>query len=164
VRRVLADSDRRLIRTVARRGYLFTATVSRVDDQTPSVRSDPAPAPQPAERRQITVLSCDLVEANDLSARLDPEDLERILAAFHDGGTDVIAGLGGLVAPFSGDGVLAYFGISFAREDDAERAVKAGLGIVDATAGLDAGPALHVRVGIATGVGLVCERSDHWNA
>jgi class 3 adenylate cyclase/pimeloyl-ACP methyl ester carboxylesterase len=164
VRRVLADSDRRLIRTVARRGYLFTASVSRVDDQAPSVRSDPAPAPQPAERRQITVLSCDLVEANELSARLDPEDLERILAAFHDGCTDVIARLGGLVAPFSGDGILAYFGISFAREDDAERAVKAGLGIVDATAGIDAGPALHVRVGIATGVGLVRERSDRWNA
>jgi class 3 adenylate cyclase/pimeloyl-ACP methyl ester carboxylesterase len=164
VRRALSDSDRCLIRTVARRGYLFAASVTRVSDQIPVTRRDPPPPPKPAERRQITALCCDLVEANELSAELDPEDLERILAAFHDRCTDVIERLGGLTTPFSGDGVLAYFGVPLAQEGDAERAVRAGLGIVDATAGIDAGPAVHVRVGIATGVGLVCERRDDWSA
>jgi class 3 adenylate cyclase/pimeloyl-ACP methyl ester carboxylesterase len=162
VRRALADHDRRLIRTVARRGYLFTATVSRGCDQIAATQSDQSH--KPAERRQVTVLCCALVEANDLSAHLDPEDLERILAAFHGRCTDVIKRLGGLVAPFSGDGVLAYFSVPLAREDDAERAVRAGLGIVDAAAGIDAGPAAHVRVGIATGLGIVRELGDHWNA
>ena len=161
IRRALADRDQRLIRTVARRGYLFTAAVSRVGDQTPATQGDRPH--QPAERRQVTVLCCDLLEANELSAHIDPEDLERILAAFHDRCTAVIERLGGLLAPFSGDGVLAYFGVPLAREDDAERAVRAGLGIVDAAAGIDADAAVHVRVGIATGLGLVCERGDHWN-
>src|SRR6266576_1660482 len=141
IRRALADSDQRLIRTVARRGYLFTAAVSRVGDQTPATPGDRPH--QPAERRQVTVLCCDLLEANELSAHLDPEDLERILAAFHDRCTAVIERLGGLLAPFSGDGVLAYFGVPLAREDDAERAVRAGLGIVDAAAGIDADAAVH---------------------
>jgi class 3 adenylate cyclase/pimeloyl-ACP methyl ester carboxylesterase len=164
VRRALADSDRRLIRTIARRGYLFAASVTRVGDRIPVTRTDSPCGPKSAERRQITVLCCDLVEANELSARLDPEDFENILAAFHDCCSDVIERLGGWMAPFSGDGILAYFGIPLAREDDAERAVRAGLGIVRATAGIDAGPAVHVRVGVATGVGLVCEHGDHWNA
>ena len=89
--------------------------------------------------------------------------MERILAAFHDRCAAIIERLGGILAPFSGDGVLAYFGVPLAREDDAERAVRAGLGIVDAAAGIDADAAVHVRVGIATGLGLVCERGDHWN-
>jgi pimeloyl-ACP methyl ester carboxylesterase/DNA-binding winged helix-turn-helix (wHTH) protein len=164
VRRALADSDRRLIRTVARRGYLFTASVSRVGEQFSGTQSDPAPAPKPAERRQITVLCCDLVEANELSAHLDPEDLERILTVFHDRCHDAIERLGGSVAPFSESRVLAYFGVPLAREDDAERAVRAGLGIVDASAGIDAGPGGHVRVGIATGIALVHEHGDHCNA
>jgi len=164
VRRALSDSDRRLIRTVARRGYLFAASVTRVSDQIPVTRSDPPPPPKPAERRQITVLCCGLVEANELSAHLDPEDLENILVAYHVRCTDVVERLGGLVAPFSGEGILAYFGVPLAGEDDAERAVRAGLDIVSATAAIDAGPAAHARVGIATGVGLVCERGDRWNA
>jgi DNA-binding winged helix-turn-helix (wHTH) protein/pimeloyl-ACP methyl ester carboxylesterase len=164
VRRALSDSDQRLIRTVARRGYLFAASVTRVGDQTAVIRGDPSPPPKPAERRQITVLSCELVEANELSAHLDPEDLERILAAYHGRCTDVVEQLGGLVTPFSGEGVLAYFGVRLAREDDAERAVMAGLNIVAATAKIDSVPAVHARVGIATGVGLVCERNDRWIA
>ena len=127
VRRALSDSDRRLIRTVARRGYLFAASVTRVSDQIPVTRSDPPPPPKPAERRQITVLCCGLVEANELSAHLDPEDLENILAAYHGRCTDVVERLGGLVVPFSGEGILAYFGVPLAGEDDAERAVRAGL-------------------------------------
>ena len=75
-----------------------------------------------------------------VSAHLDPEDLESILAAFHDRCTDVVERLGGLVVPFSGEGILAYFGVPLAGEDDAERAVRAGLGIVYATAAIDAGP------------------------
>ena len=138
--------------------------MTRVSDQIPVTRSDPPPPPKPAERRQITVLCCALVEANELSAHLDPEDLENILVAYHVRCTDVVERLGGLVAPFSGEGILAYFGVPLAGEDDAERAVRAGLDIVSATAAIDADPAAHVRVGIATGVGLVCERGDRWNA
>jgi class 3 adenylate cyclase/pimeloyl-ACP methyl ester carboxylesterase len=164
VRRALSDSDRRLIRTVARRGYLFAAPITRLGDQIPVTPSHPPRAPKLDERRQITVLCCDLVEANELAMHLDPEDLERILAAYHVRCTDVVERLGGLVPPFSGEGVLAYFGVPLAREDDAERAVRAGLDIVAAIAGSDAGPATHVRVGIATGVGLVCERGDRWHA
>ena len=163
IRRALADSERRLIRTVAKRGYLFAAAVSSVDEQIPLTRTDPPPAPDPPERRQITVLCCDALEANELPADLDLEDLESILVAFHDRCADVIARFGGLVVPLSCEGILAYFGVPVAREDDAERAVRAGLGIVDVTAGIDAGAALHVRVGIATGIGLMHQRGNHWN-
>jgi class 3 adenylate cyclase len=117
--------------------------VTRVSVHIPVTRSDPPPPPKPAERRQITVLCCGLVEANELSAHLDPEDLENILAAYHVRCTDVVERLGGLVVPFSGEGILDYFGVPLAGEDDAECDVRAGLDIVSATAAVDAGPAAH---------------------
>jgi class 3 adenylate cyclase len=102
-----------------------------------------------AERRQLTVLFCDLVGSTALSTRLDPEDMRDVLRAYQDACAGVIARYDGFVAKFMGDGVYAYFGYPQAHEDDAERAINAGLGIVDAVGAL--GRELRVRIGIATG-------------
>jgi class 3 adenylate cyclase/tetratricopeptide (TPR) repeat protein len=118
----------------------------------------PIPAPElQAERRQLTVLFCDLVGSTALSARLDPEDLRAVIGAYHRRVAAVIEGIGGFVAKYMGDGVLAYFGYPRADEHDAERAVRAGLALVEAVAGLDtvAAAPLQLRVGIATGVVVV---------
>src|SRR5262249_20036300 len=87
-----------------------------------------------AERRQLTVLFCDLVGSTALSSRLDPEDLRAVIAAYHRQATEVIQASGGFVAQYLGDGVLAYFGYPQAHEDDAERAVRAALSLADAIA------------------------------
>ena len=79
-----------------------------------------------AERRQLTVMFCDLVGSTALSARLDPEDLRRIIGAYHRGVTEIVEGFGGFVARYMGDGVLVYFGYPRAHEDDAERATRCG--------------------------------------
>jgi class 3 adenylate cyclase len=128
----------------------------------------PSPTPEPpetaasispatAERRQLTVMFCDLVGSTALSARLDPEDLRAVIGAYHRCVAAVIGRAGGFVAKYMGDGVLAYFGYPRADEHDAERAVRAGLALVEAVAGLDtaAGMPLQVRVGIATGLVVV---------
>jgi class 3 adenylate cyclase len=85
-----------------------------------------------AERRQLTVMFCDLVGSTALSARLDPEDLREIIAAYHRAVAEIIARSDGFVSRYMGDGVLVYFGYPQAHEDDAERAVRAGLGAIDA--------------------------------
>jgi class 3 adenylate cyclase len=122
--------------------------------------SAPATSAAPAaERRQLTVMFADLVGSTALGARLDPEDLREVVAAYHGCVTGLIARLGGFVARYMGDGVLVYFGYPQANEDDAERAIRAGLAIVDAVAHLNtpAGPpgTLSARVGIATGLVIV---------
>jgi class 3 adenylate cyclase len=116
------------------------------------------PAPQDsAERRQLTVMFCDLVGSTALSARLDPEDLRGIIGAYHRCCTELVERNGGFVAKYMGDGVLAYFGYPQAHEHDAERAVRAGLALVEAVPKLAtaAGVPLQVRVGIATGLVVV---------
>jgi class 3 adenylate cyclase len=125
----------------------------------------PLPAPEPAreapvslaERRQLTVMFCDLVGSTALSARLDPEDLRAVIGAYQRCCAAVIERSGGFVAKYMGDGVLAYFGYPLADEHDAERAVRAGLALVVAVARLDtaARTPLQVRVGIATGLVVV---------
>jgi class 3 adenylate cyclase/tetratricopeptide (TPR) repeat protein len=117
-------------------------------------------APQPndgAERRQLTVMFCDLVGSTALSARLDPEDMREIVGAYHRSCAEQITKAGGFVAKYMGDGVLAYFGYPEAHEHDAERAVLAGLALVEALPKLStmAGSPLQVRVGIATGLVVV---------
>jgi class 3 adenylate cyclase/predicted ATPase len=109
------------------------------------------------ERRHLTVLFCDLVGSTALSTRLDPEELHAIIEAYRRTCTAVIVKFGGFVAGYFGDGVIAYFGYPKAHEDDAERAVQAGLALREALKKLhdDAGKPLHVRVGIATGLVLV---------
>ncbi|HKN30795.1 MAG TPA: adenylate/guanylate cyclase domain-containing protein [Roseiarcus sp.] len=110
-----------------------------------------------AERRQLTVMFSDLVGSTALSAQLDPEDLRGVIAAYHRCCAALIERGGGFVAKFMGDGVLAYFGYPEAHEDDAERAVRAGIAIVEGAPKLvtAAGSPLHVRIGIATGLVVV---------
>jgi class 3 adenylate cyclase/predicted ATPase len=110
-----------------------------------------------AERRQLTVMFCDLVGSTALSARLDPEDMREIVGAYHRSCAEQIAKAGGFVAKYMGDGVLAYFGYPQAHEHDAERAVLAGLALVEAVPKLStmAGSPLQVRIGIATGLVVV---------
>jgi class 3 adenylate cyclase/predicted ATPase len=115
-----------------------------------------APAPADAERRQLTVLFCDLVGSTALSTHFDPEDLRELIGAYHRVVTEVVAGFDGFVAKYMGDGVLVYFGYPRAHEDDAERAVRAGLGLIAAVGRLDAKSVnLQARVGIATGLVVV---------
>jgi class 3 adenylate cyclase len=108
-----------------------------------------------AERRPLSVVFCDLVGSTELAARLDPEDLRDIIGAYHKTVTAVLTRFDGFVAKYMGDGVLAYFGYPHAPEDDAERAVRAGLALVDAVALLDLGKRLQLRIGIATGLVIV---------
>ena len=116
---------------------------------------------QTAERRQLTVMFCDLVGSTALSAELDPEDLQELLAAFQRACAEAIESLGGYVAKEMGDGVMAYFGYPRAREDAAERAIRAGLKAVESIRAIphpDAEP-LSARVGIATGLVVVGDLS-----
>jgi class 3 adenylate cyclase len=109
-----------------------------------------------AERRQLTVMFCDLVGSTALSARLDPEDLREVIAAYHRAVAEVVTAFDGFISRYMGDGVLIYFGYPQAHEDDAERAVRAGLGAVDAVGRLDVNSVkLQARVGIATGLVVV---------
>jgi class 3 adenylate cyclase/predicted ATPase len=109
-----------------------------------------------AERRQLTVMFCDLVGSTALSSQLDPEDLREVIAAYHRAVAEVVAGFDGFVAKYMGDGVLVYFGYPRAHEDDAERAVRAGLGLIDTVSRLDVKSVkLQARVGIATGLVVV---------
>jgi class 3 adenylate cyclase/predicted ATPase len=130
------------------------------------LRADtPAPAPKarssrPIERRQLTVLFCDLVGSTALSARLDPEDFGAIIARYRRCIAETVARFDGFVARHHGDGAVAYFGYPHAHEDDAERAVHASLALVQAIAALPAKERLNARVGIATGVALVGDMSD----
>lgn len=116
-----------------------------------------APAKDAAERRQLTVMFCDLAGSTALSARLDPEDMRQVIRTYQDACSGVIARYDGFVAKFMGDGILAYFGFPRAHEDDAERAVRAGLEIATTVATLQtlAAEKLHVRIGIATGLVVV---------
>jgi class 3 adenylate cyclase len=108
-----------------------------------------------AERRQVTVMFADLVGSTALSARMDPEDLRTVIGAYHRCVAETVARFDGFVAKYMGDGVLIYFGYPQAHEDDAERAVHAGLALIDAVASLASTEPLKVRVGIATGLVVV---------
>src|SRR5580693_794756 len=108
-----------------------------------------------AERRQLTVMFCDLVGSTALSARFDPEDLREVIGAYHRCVADTVAHFAGFVAKYMGDGVLVYFGYPEAHEDDAERAVRAALAVIDAVGRLATSEPLNVRLGIATGLVVV---------
>jgi class 3 adenylate cyclase/tetratricopeptide (TPR) repeat protein len=125
----------------------------------PSAASRTEPVPGEPERRHLTVVFADLVGSTPLSTRLDPEDLRDVIEAWRICATGLVVRHGGLVTRHMGDGILAFFGYPRAHETDAERAVRAGLAIVDAVRRLDttAGPpgTLATRVGLATGVVIV---------
>jgi class 3 adenylate cyclase len=107
-----------------------------------SVEAPPRPAPtepkpqETAERRQVTVMFCDMVGSTALSARMDPEDLREVISAYQKCVAETVQRFGGFVAKYMGDGVLIYFGYPQAHEDDAERAVRAGLEVLAAVGGL----------------------------
>ncbi|MDE5455322.1 AAA family ATPase [Bradyrhizobium sp. CSA112] len=115
---------------------------------------------RPIERRQLTVLFCDLVGSTALSARLDPEDFSAIIASYRRCITETVARFDGFVARHHGDGAIVCFGYPQAHEDDAERAVQASLALVQAIAALPAKEKLSARVGVATGVAIVGDMSD----
>jgi class 3 adenylate cyclase/predicted ATPase len=123
--------------------------------------SSPAPvAPEPtrrdeAERRQLTVMFCDLVGSTALSTKLDPEDLRSIIGAYHKCVAETVARFDGFIAKYMGDGVLIYFGYPQAHEDDAERAVRAGLALVEAVGKLRIQEPVRIRIGVATGLVVV---------
>ena len=108
-----------------------------------------------AERRQLTVMFCDLVGSTAFPVRFDPEDLRGIIGAYHRCVTEIAEGFGGFVARYMGDGVLVYFGYPRAHEDGAERATRCGLALVERVAQLGQGEELQACVGIATGLVVV---------
>ncbi|HEY0524982.1 MAG TPA: adenylate/guanylate cyclase domain-containing protein [Stellaceae bacterium] len=119
----------------------------------------PSPAPPEAERRQLTVMFCDMVGSTELTARLGPEEMGTLLRQYQDMTAGAIARFDGFVGRFVGDGVLAYFGYPHAHEDAAERAVRAALDIVETVAQIRTpdGAAVRVRIGIASGIVVIGE-------
>jgi class 3 adenylate cyclase len=107
---------------------------------------------QLAERRNLTVLTCDMVESTALATRVDPEQLREIMYGYFDACSGVVENFGGFVAKYTGDGLMAYFGYPEAQEDAAERAVRAGLQMIDVVGSLEPFPGLRLqsRIGIAT--------------
>jgi class 3 adenylate cyclase len=134
---------------------LGEASVAPIGPSTP-VRIEPT-RQEDAERRQLTVMFCDLVGSTALSTMLDPEDLRSIIGAYHKCVAATVARFDGFVAKYMGDGVLIYFGYPRAHEDDAERAIRGGLDLIQEVPKLatKAGSPLRVRVGIATGLVVV---------
>jgi class 3 adenylate cyclase len=108
-----------------------------------------------AERRHLTVMFCDLVGSTALAGRLDPEDLRELIGGYHRCVAETVAYFDGFVAKYMGDGVLVYFGYPQAHEDDAERAVRAGLALVEAVGQLDSREPLEARLGVASGLVVV---------
>ncbi|MEM5300159.1 AAA family ATPase [Burkholderia sp. JPY481] len=158
VLRDLTDRDLKDLGVLLGHRRKMLRAIAQLGDSAIAISVAVAPVPRDdADRRQITVMFCDLVGSTALSARLDPEDLRKIIRAYHRLSADVITAAGGFVAQYMGDGVLAYFGYPQAHEDDAERAVRAGLTLVRAIGTLDSGidENLRVRIGIATGVVIV---------
>jgi predicted ATPase/class 3 adenylate cyclase len=116
-----------------------------------------APRDDASERRQLTVMFCDLADSTALSQRLDPEDTQEVMRLYQETATRVIAEFDGFIARYMGDGILAYFGYPRAHENSAERAILAGLKVVNSVTALEPMPGLKlcVRVGIATGLVVV---------
>jgi class 3 adenylate cyclase len=171
----LTGSRLRVVETDGRHATPTGTTVGIVralSDEVPVLSAAPIrPAPE-AERRQLTVLFCDLVGSTQLSGQLDPEDLRAVVRAYHEAAAEVIQHYEGHIAQYLGDGLLVYFGYPTAHEDDARRAVYTGLGIVQAITTLNTrlaaqyGVNLAVRLGIHTGpvvVGVMGggERHEH---
>ena len=143
-----------------RKKLLKAATSLRHPSSLPPIASSTAPkvdlgTASSAERRQLTVMFCDLVGSIALTSRLDPEDLREVIGAYHRCVAETVGRFDGIVAKYMGDGVLVYFGYPRAHEDDPERAVRAGLALIDAVGRLATPEPLQVRAGIATGLVVV---------
>ena len=146
----LVGHRRRLLDAIAALGVEAPAAAATTASRDAPVRAD-------AERRQLTVMFCDLVGSTALSSRLDPEDLSGVIAAYNETTSEVVRRHGGFVAEYMGDGVVAYFGYPLAHEDDGERALRAALELVEAIPRIETRVAaqLQCRVGIATGLVVV---------
>src|SRR5215467_10134616 len=134
------------------------ANLETIEKSAPAVAVAAPAAPlllDTAERRHVTVMFADLVDSTALSARMDPEDLREVISTYQKCVADTVQHFGGFVARYMGDGVLVYFGYPQAHEDDAERAIRAGLELVKAVTELKSRASLKARVGIATGVVVV---------
>jgi class 3 adenylate cyclase/predicted ATPase len=143
-----------------RRKLLDAIAALRTDDNATAAAPDAVlthgKAPRDtAERRQVTVMFSDLVGSTALSARMDPEDLREVISAYQKCVAETVRRFGGFVAKYMGDGVLVYFGYPQAHEDDAERAVRAGLELIAAVSNLKSPVVLQTRIGIATGLVVV---------
>jgi class 3 adenylate cyclase len=149
---VLLGHRRKLLRAIGNLQRIETGAAIVAVPISPPVASPPLDA---AERRQVTVMFSDLVGSTALSARIDPEDLREVIAAYQQCVAETVRRFDGFVAKYLGDGVLIYFGYQQAHEDDAERAVRAGLELTAAVTGLKTHASLQTRVGIATGLVVV---------
>jgi class 3 adenylate cyclase/tetratricopeptide (TPR) repeat protein len=149
---VLLGHRRKILRAIAELDGAASAP-SKTATQ-PALRDE-------AERRHVTVMICDLVGSTALSARLDPEDMNAVMDAYHAACARITRTYDGFLAEFRGDGILAYFGYPLAHEDNAERTVRAALDIIAAVARLEthAGEPLAVRIGIATGLVVIGDLS-----
>ena len=151
-----------IVASPTNRTRTFAAAVAGQSEACPLIRSlcnhlgPPAPR-QDAERRQLTVLFCDLVGSTALSQQLDPEQLRELMRVYQEACRQVIETYDGHVAQYLGDGLMVYFGWPHAHEDDAERAVRTSLEIIEAVKHVTAPAPLHVRIGIATGSVVVGE-------
>jgi class 3 adenylate cyclase len=148
-----ADDLRQLgVGSIGHRRRLLDAIATLSAAAAPEALEKPFILPAEAERRQLTVLFCDMVGSTALASRLDPEDLREVLGAYHAAVAEAVVQFGG----YMGDGVLAYFGYLQAHENDAERAVRAGLALMECIGRLESrGGKLASRVGIATGLVIV---------
>src|SRR5499427_6251380 len=153
----LSEADLEKIGVLLGHRKIILKAIAELRPPAPQPLAQTAPVvPAEAERRQLTVMFCDLVGSTELSARLDPEDLREVIAAYHRAVADAVKSFDGFVAKYMGDGVLIYFGYPQAHEEDAERAVRAGLGVIDTVGRLDVRSVeLQARVGIATGLVVV---------
>ena len=155
LRRLTGEDLRELgVTSIGHRRRLLDA-IAALDSDASTTAEAAAPEPVATERRQLTVMFCDLVGSTPLSERHDPEDLRGILGAYHRCVAETVEGFGGFVARYMGDGVLIYFGYPQAHEDDAERAIRCGLAMVKRVPQLKQAENLHVRIGIATGLVVV---------
>ena len=159
VLRYLTDQDLKDIGVLLGHRRKMLASISKLMGAAPAT-SEPAAEAEPkaqdsVERRQVTVMFSDLVGSTALSARMDPEDLREIISTYQKCIAETVRRFDGFVARYMGDGVLVYFGYSQAHEDDAERAVRAGLELITAVTALRLRASLQTRVGIATGLVVV---------
>ena len=158
VLRHLTDQDLKDIGVALGHRRKMLAAISEVAAATATEPKvfEPEPKRQDtAERRQVTVMFSDLVGSTALSARMDPEDLREVISAYQKCVAETVGRFDGFVAKYLGDGVLVYFGYPQAHEDDAERAVRAGLELIALVGGLKTRAPLKTRVGIATGLVVV---------
>src|ERR1700745_2149120 len=144
---VLLGHRRKLLRAIANLQGIEKGAATVAVPITPPAASPPLDA---AERRQVTVMFSDLVDSTALSARMDPEDLREVISAYQKCVAETLQRFDGCVARYMGDGVLVHFGYPQAHEDDAERAVRAGLELIAAVSALKSRASLRTRVGIAT--------------